>query len=220
MINLILFTALAHAKLDFNPAHCPAPSVLASQIKVCSQNKLATQAAKNCQAALQQSWKKVNAELQKALAAAGTATDAGQRNTLSTSQRDYARVLVDLDAQIKLQQKYTAYVAAYPSAMVDYKGAGTADESATCFNENFDPIQAMVQTLDKEIVEAKAAMKGATALFKTTSTRHSKVEALPRTAPLVTQPKAAETTGGDKPKTPGYRASDVSGTDDAFIVRD
>ena len=211
MIQFLLFAAPAFAA--FNPGACPSVAELSAKIKICSENKQTAVAARACAAEMRKSWKEANHAFQLGLAASRAKLKGSQEKSVETSNFDYKSMEVTIATEIERMQKYTALIASYPQAMLDFEDAVDDDTSATCFNESFNELQKLVKELDKEIISAKAAHKVALGLVGSTAARDASLGGVAGSAGVGaagTKGAGAGSVSGPKgPKAP--RDSDVSG---------
>lgn len=187
---------------------CVPLATVSAQIRQCSQNPLAVAHAKACAQSVHESWKRASEQTVKRLAELQQGMKDRQQHQMSTSESSYQRVAEDLYREITQMQKYSALIASYGEAMMDFAEVNEEEPSADCFTENFPQLQPIVNGLDKEIIQAKAVYQQALSLRDATdkaSVGFDGAKSAPGAAPAKGAP-AMPKTGN-----PGNRDSDVTG---------
>lgn len=174
---------------------------------------MAAAAAADCSKLVISSWKAVASSLQASLR--GNGNSGRQDQSFADAQKDYQHSIRVLEEQIKSLQKYTGLIADYPNVMIDFPDAKNAEDSAECFNENFDKIQKIVGHMDDEILAAKAARDEMKKLSgKSDEARNNLADTLGGIA------LASATSDNEKPEGADRRQSDVTGIDEKEELTD
>ncbi|MGZ3651581.1 MAG: hypothetical protein ACXVB9_01320 [Bdellovibrionota bacterium] len=160
LVALYILASVARAspaELAAVEAACDAPQKIEEKVSYCSENTEAVASATRCKNALKKMWDNAPRDVDPAFAKLFQNNDGKQQLNFKDSHTDYQTTMTNLSSLVGVTQDKADFVAQYPVVMVDYPGASDDPSlSAPCYNEEVDKIQAIVNEMDKMILQGKA----------------------------------------------------------------
>lgn len=156
---VLLLSAVSALAADEAQMICASPESFIEDIYNCGQNKVATFYAQKCADELMKKSAENGKSLSLLLAELEKAGKENQEAAFADAKNRLELSAAVLRTQIDELKKNTDRIETYTEAMIDFPDSKEDESSAECFNTAYHSLQKIVDRLDKEIIQSKAALE-------------------------------------------------------------
>jgi hypothetical protein len=151
----VLTPSVCHADPLFT---CPSPEAVGANLRYCSDNVDAANAALECYDRINAAWNSTAAEMNKSLLGNSKRTSTFQQGEMAFSESDLKTSQEKMRRLMETTRYNLDVISRYSRVMLDYVGGESESSSASCYNQNLGRLHTVEGQLKEMIDEAKDAI--------------------------------------------------------------